>query len=157
MVSRSAVLAQKPTFARRATAGKLRIHIRQSGVIQDLGRGVANLLHRESHAARLFVEAFRAPHVRGLAHARHSSERPIEYANHFGECNLGRIATEKIPSTFALLAFDQALALQVEKDGFQKLLGESLTCSEVGDEDGPLAGFSRQHQQSLQRIARPVR
>ena len=131
-----------------AAYAKLRIHIRQRRVIQDLGRW-----RREPSSSRV---ARRTSVRRGIPRtactrsgSRTTPQRAaLQYANHFGERDLGRLATEKIPSALALLAFDQALALQVEKDRFQKLLGKSLTCSEVGDEDGPSPGFSRQYQQT---------
>ena len=60
--------------------GQLRVDVGQRGVVEDVGRRVADLLHRETDAAGLFGEAFGAGAVGRRADARHGRERAVEGA-----------------------------------------------------------------------------
>src|SRR5438093_12895781 len=90
----------------------LRVDVRQRRVIEDAGRRIPYVLHRQSDTTRCFIDALRAPHIGALADTRHESQRPLENTNHFAEGDFGRRPPQKIAAAVTFLALDDALPLQ---------------------------------------------
>jgi hypothetical protein len=130
----------------------LHIHVRQGLVVEDSGRRIAHLLHGQTNAAGFLVHALGAPHVRRLTDARDSGERPLEHAYHLAKRDVGGWAAQEVASTLAFLAFDDTVALELEKNRLEKLPGDRFSSSNVGHENRPAAGFAPQDQKRLEAI-----
>ena len=125
----------------------LGIQARKRRVIEDPGRGVADLLHREPYAARLFVGTFVASSIRGLADARGQSQRPFEYPNHLPHGDFSGFPAQDIAAAFALFAVQQAGTFQLEQDCLEKFLRQTLPVRKLGNEHWPAVRLLGEHEE----------
>ena len=132
----------------------LGIQARKRRVIEDPGRGVADLFHRDPHAARLFVGTFVASSICGLADARRQGKRTFEHPNHLADGDFGRFAAQHVAAPLPLLAVQQAGAFQLEEDGFKKLPGQPLAIRKLGNEHRPAIRLFGEHEQRFQAVFR---
>ena len=106
-------------------------------MIEDVRRGVADLFHRPPHAARRFVNALFTSSIGRLADARHKRKWAVKDTNNLADGDVGRLAPQGIAPASSLLALQQAVTLQVEENGFEKLLRNPLLFCQIRDQYRP--------------------
>jgi len=121
-------------------------------VIENPRRGIANLLHRQPHAACDLVDAFGAAHVCGLAHARNGGQRSFEHPNDLAERDFVGPTSKKVTAAFTFLALDDSVPLQLEQDGFQEFLWYRVAFGEIGDQYRSRSCFFSENQQRFQSV-----
>src|SRR5579871_6646716 len=126
---------------------------REGRVVEDLGDGVAHLLHDEARAAGRLVGALLAARVSALAHARDRCERAVDDADDVAEYDLGRALREDVAASLALLAVEHARVLELEQNRLEELPWDVLALGEIGDEHRPAPLVAGQGVEGAERIA----
>lgn len=146
-----------PASAGQARAGP-GIQARQRRVIEDMGRGVAHFLHRQTDPAGFLVKAFLAAAIRGLADARDEGERPFQDSNHLANRDIARLPRQYVAATATELAPEKTVPRQLEQDRFEEFPGQALTFRELRCLNRPLPGiFGGEFQHRLETVFRFLR
>ncbi len=124
----------------------------EGGLVKDSGDGVADFAHDHAGTAGSDVDALVALAEGGFAGAGEGGEGAFHDADDGTERDVfGRLG-EGVAAAFALLAFDEAFAFEVEEDIFEEVLRDGFVFGDFGDEGGACAVGSREGVEGSERV-----
>src|SRR6187401_1281799 len=158
MSSRSAFAAALLAAAARQAGAGPGVQPCQRRVVEDMGRGVAHFLHRQTDSTGLLVETLVASAIGGLADARDEGQRAFEKTNDFTDRDVPRLPCEDIATAATEFALQKAMTREFQQDRFEELLRQALTLRELRRLNRTLAGFlRRQFEHRLEPVLRLLR
>lgn len=124
----------------------------EGGLVEDSGDGVADFAHDHTGATDADVDAFVAFAEGGFAGAGEGGEGAFHDSDDGAEGDVFGGLGEGVAAAFALLAFDEAFAFEVEEDVFEEILRDGFVFGDFGDEGGACAVGAREGVEGSERV-----
>src|ERR1700690_626160 len=123
--------------------------VSQSGVVEDTGRGIADVEKDLIKGAMRKIVVNQFAQLFGVAEG---GERAVNQADNLAQLDVGRVAAQLVAALGPANALDHAGVLQFQENQFQEFFREHLFIGDIADPNGALVMMAGEHHHGLEGV-----